>query len=472
MHIHGIMTAKLNRMLFSVVALLYVFLLTGCASTSESPTVDTPSTSDSPDEATDTGGAVAFSQEAAYLVHCQVEQLQARSNNQRNSGITSFSAVVISPEGHILIPYTIAPDSPNRITAWIGEDRYIARPLKVDTNIGMTILKVEPAEPLTPVDLESVAALELGERAYTLLSTDDKSEFARFVFEAFCQGVVEGFYRQYSIGPLPSMARGAPLYNPRGQLVGLVNSADAWVLSDIKPSIQELLEEVSSEKSTEKVDASKSWFGALMSPINRDYARANDLPRAALWLIHVYKGSPAHKAGFRNGDLLVELNGSPLRMSDQRTYQYFNQALRPRIGKSFSAVVLRDGERIEGTAKFTRTPEPATLLAKDIGITVSDMHEVLQIRLNLFERKGVLVTTVHRGSPAGTGRQFGSSLLRSRDVITSLYGHPTPNIKAFGEALNKIRAEKPESVVVEFTRGPTTGIEALNMRIGQSQPNS
>lgn len=398
------------------------------------------------------------------LVFFRVEQSVAQARDRR-PGIATFSGIVLTPEGHLLAPFTIQTDTQDRIEAYIGEQRLLARPLKSDDSIGITVLKVEPSAPLQPIDLAQGDSLRVGENAYTVVASDEESDFRRFVFQSHTQGVIEGFYRQFSLTPTPNTTRGAPVFNAWGGLIGLSSGPNAWMIDDIREPIQRLLDEALGREGDTGAD--KVWFGAILSPINLDYARANGLPRSALWLLNVFPGTGADRAGLEAGDLLIELNGAPLRLSGPRVHQYFRQALRSREGEPFRAAVLRGGKRIEVAGTLDKRPEPATLRAEDLGITVSDLNAAMTVRMNLFTSTGVLITEVTAGGPAATGRQFGRGLLQPRDVITSIGGHPTPNVAAFGEALEKIRAEHPATLLVEFLRGPVTGIEALNLRIGE-----
>lgn len=398
------------------------------------------------------------------LVLFQVEETGGQRDRNRTA---SFSGIVLSEDGHLLAPYTIRPGSANRIEAWIGDQRYLARPVKYDETIGMTIVKVEPRTPLVPVDLAQEFTLSPGQEAYTVVASDSDSEFSRFVFRAYCQGVIEGRYRQFSLSPLPGATRGAPLYTAEGQLVGLVNQNNAWMLKDLFVDLSILLARANGKASPEE-ESDDAWFGTLMASINPDYARANELPRSSLWAVHVYEGSSAAKAGLQNGDLVIELNGEPLRLSGSRAYQYFIQTLRPRKGKEFSLTVLRNGKEVELTGKIINKKKLDNMRAEDLGITISEIDETAEIRLNLFQTEGVLVTKVEPGSPAATGRSFGESLLRPRDVIVSLDGVPTPDIDSFGEVLDTIRKEKKKELLVTYWRGPITGYEALNLRIGDN----
>lgn len=403
-----------------------------------------------------------------HLVHFRVQQAASSGRGDRRPSTVLFSGIVLTEEGHLLAPFTIRTDTPDRIEAWIGDQQYLARPVQSDEQLGMTILRVQPREPLVPLRLENAGDLRAGEHAFVVISSDADNEFAVFTLAAFMQGVIDGRYRQFSLSPLPNQTRGAPVFSSRGELAGLMSQNNAWSLKDMAEDLNQFVAEVTGRSEVPSRDEN-AWFGATLSPINSDFARANKLSRSALWLVHVFEDSPAHRAGFRSGDLVVELNGEPLRLSGSRAYQYFLQALRPRIGAPFEVKALRDGKFITGRGTLERRPEPQTLRAEDLGIHVTEINEPLQLRHNLFETRGVMITNVDRGSPAATGRQFGRNLLMPRDVITALHHHPTPTLTDFNEALDLIRRERPGVILVEFMRGPVTGFEALNLRTSERE---
>jgi serine protease Do len=450
------------KMFIYVVPLLMLALSSGCVTTTAGLERRDRRTFSAQERATKR----ALTAAGESLVFFEIENPGARNQQQR---ILNFSGIVLTEDGHLLAPFTIRSDSDTRIQAWVGEQRYLARPLRLDEGLGMSILKIEPYEPLQPLDLQHSVDVRPGETVYAVITTDEDREFSPFAFQAFCQGIIQGRYRQYSLSPIPDLARGAPLYNSYGQLVGLTSQANAFILSDMVHDIQELLARSSGELAAGEEEDEDAWFGSILAPINPDYARLNDLPRSGLWLSHVFKDSSAYKAGFRSGDLLIELNDSPMRLTGPRAYRFFVQTLRPRENQPFNAVVIRDGKRIKGKGILQKRPEPDTLRAEDLGVTVSDIVEAMVIRFNLFESEGVLVTDINPGSPAATGRSFGDSLLRGGDVIVSIGGHPTPDVEAFGEALDIIRKEEPPALLVHFQRGATTGIEALNLRIGKGR---
>lgn len=411
--------------------------------------------------------AAARALEAAgeSVVFYQLENPNPRRNQPR---FVNFCGIVLSAEGHLLAPYTINPETDTRIEAWIQERRYLARPVVVDEGLGMTILKIEPGTPLIPFEFTEPALLPLGAQAFSVITTDEEREFEPFVFQSVHQGLVQGRYRQYSLSHLPDLASGAPLFDRLGRWIGFATQSNGWVAEDLIDDLEEFIDRTLGDGDKTGTDESEeAWFGAILSPINSAYARKMGLPTSGLWLSHVFKDSSAYEAGLRTGDLLVEINGTPMRLRGRRAYQFFLQTLRPRENQSFSVTVIRDGKEITAKGKINERPDPDTLRAEDLGITVTDIHESMAIRHNLFETDGVMIIDIKAGSPAATGRTFGEPLLRNRDVITAVGGQPTPDVATFGEVLERIRQEKPRALLIEYARGAFTGIEALNLKIGE-----
>ncbi len=62
-------------------------------------------------------------------------------------------------------------------------------------------------------------------------------------------------------------------------------------------------------------------------------------------------GGPADKAGIRRGDVLVELAGTPVR--DVNDFMYVLRRVKP--GQTSTAIVLRDGQRVELTVTFDQS---------------------------------------------------------------------------------------------------------------------
>jgi serine protease Do len=375
--------------------------------------------------------------------------------------------LVLTPQGHVLVPETIKPDSDDRIEAWIGDEEFVARPIKSDDALGMTILKLDSDKTFTPVSLGTGADLAVGEWAVVRVPSGEETDFQKFTSLLTCRGEVAGRYRRFLLSGLPREARGAPVVNLAGEVAGLAGSGDAVAVSDIADDLRVFLAGATGVLSPEEEEKQKGWLGAMLEPINKEYAEAKRLPESALWVLHADREGPAAAAGLKAGDLVVALNGAPLRFSGVRARDYFLKTLRPQAGQPFAVTVRRDGQAVECKGTLAKRPEPITLHAEDVGVTVANITDSDYVTLNLFSREGVRVTEVDRGSAAATGSSFGRTLLQKDDVVIELGGQPTPNIETFGRVLEAVRRDHPPAVLVRYWRGPVAGYEGLNLRIGE-----
>lgn len=384
-------------------------------------------------------------------------------------GSTSFSGVVLTGQGHLLVPGILKPDSDDRIIAWIGDTEYVARPFKTDDTLGMSILKIDSDDTFTPLNLTNSADLAAGEWGVVLIPSGEETDFQKIITLVTCRGEVAGRYRRFLVTGLPRDGLGAPVVNMYGQVVGLLDSRGALALTDLAEDLNSFIAEATGGRASIEDPKQRGWFGAVLQPINKEYAQAHTLPTSALWVLHVNGDSPAAAAGLHPGDLITGLNGQPLRLTGARVQDYFLKALRPRVGTPFTVTVLRAGKSVDYRGTISKRPELKNLRADDLGVTVAAITDSDVISRNLFTPKGVLVTDVNRGSPAATSSRFGKTLLLNQDVIVELAGYPTPDLEAFGQALEHIRRDQPAAVLVKYWRGSVTGYAGLNMKIGEKE---
>lgn len=383
------------------------------------------------------------------------------------TGTKTMTGIVVG-DGYALIPGNYKPDSAERVEVWLGDTEHAGRIVKGDDQLGMTMVKFEADEGVRPLDLASPADLETGDWCVMMEPSDESREFARFTLLAMCRGVVDGRYRQFALDRMSRGAVGGPVVDMAGRLVGVAQGGGVIAMSDMLPDLQAFIDEAAGVTSPDEEAKQKGWFGAMLEPVNLDYAKAKGMPKSALWVMRALRDGPAAAAGVADGDLIVAANGKPLRLSGGRARDYFLKTLRPKVDAPFTVTVIRDGQRLECAGTFTRRPEPKTLRAEDIGVTVKEITDGDYFSANLFTTDGVLVTDVHQGSPAATSGSFRHALMRKNDVITSMAGRPVRNLDEFTQALDAVRRENPDVALVTFYRGRTTGYSGLNLKIGEN----
>jgi serine protease Do len=163
----------------------------------------------------------------------------------------------------------------------------------------------------------------------------------------------------------------------------------------------------------EFIDKGKSsiehgYLGVSFQEVTEDQAKTLDLKNFSYGMLvaSVFEGSPAEKSGIKAGDLLVELNGKPLKKSSDLTMTVGNSS----PGTKFTFKVLRDnqtmdisvvlGNRTELSKQINDQSSNSSTLA-DYGFQISDLNNsnrtTYKIPANVT---GALVTSVSQGSPA------------------------------------------------------------------------
>ena len=387
------------------------------------------------------------------------------------------TGIVLDRQGHVLVPWLIKPEEVRYAEVWIGDHEYSCRILQGNKQINMTMLQVDvPETECQPINMDKSTVLKTGEWGVITEPSDESRDYRKYAYVRISQGVIPGYYRTYAMDRVPRYSNGSLINALDGSVAGIVRGGKVLVWDDYKNDIRKLLaKSIEAEKESGAEDQKEedddkgkdAWLGVTVVPVNRDYADLHELPHSALVAGAVAEDSPADKAGLKSGDVIIGANGRKLELSGSRAVSFFNSLLDREVGKPFDITVLRNGRKIEIKGAFEAKPDPATMNADDLGITVRDLTGEDTIQKVLFIKKGVLVTDVRKGGPAATSSSFGHQLINKGYIITELDGVPTPNVEEFSKVVDKIRREHTGSVLIKYINGRVTGFAGLNLKIGE-----
>jgi serine protease Do len=118
-------------------------------------------------------------------------------------------------------------------------------------------------------------------------------------------------------------------------------------------------------------------------------------------VISVESGSPAEKAKMKQYDVIVQVNGEPVKSSDELRFKIAD--VQP--GNKVDLVVIRDGKEMKLAAVVDELePEPekgqVASSEKDIGVSIVALTAASARRYGLRTTEGLLITEVRRGSEA------------------------------------------------------------------------
>jgi S1-C subfamily serine protease len=147
----------------------------------------------------------------------------------------------------------------------------------------------------------------------------------------------------------------------------------------------------------------------------------------------VVQGSSADRAGVKTGDIIVSINGVPMKDAAELR----NTIGMLRIGDKVEIGLLRDGKPRKVTALIAERGETETANAAEINKSLEGTELA-----DAPDGGGVLVKAVQEASPAAEAG------LRTNDLIIGVGRTPVANIKAFREA-----AQSATVLVLNVRRG-------------------
>lgn len=161
-------------------------------------------------------------------------------------------------------------------------------------------------------------------------------------------------------------------------------------------------------------------------------------------IMEVVEDSPAAKAGVKQDDVVVELEGRPV--ADWNDFR--NRVAMYKPGSKVRIGVIRDGKRKTLTAVLDKRPEGrlgsregGNGLQETLGMSIQTLDEEMASRLGYEDLSGVVVTAVRPGSLAAeAGIQAGTLIMEvNRKAVRS--------VEEFNEAIEKAREGKKEALL-------------------------
>ena len=225
---------------------------------------------------------------------------------------------------------------------------------------------------------------------------------------------------------------GGPLFNLAGEVVG-VNSqiysrTGGFMGLSFAIPIDVAMDAVDQLKAKGRV--SRGWLGVLIQDVTRDLAETFGMkqPSGAL-VAQVLPDSPAEKAGFEPGDVVLKYSGQDV-VSSGTLPQLVGAT---RVGQSAQVQILRKGQPRDLTVVIGELPEedavakkagqrePAT--ANRLGLVLRDLSPEVREQAGV-PKGGVLVEEVKPGPAQQVGIRVG-------DVILTLDNQPVTDIRHF-----------------------------------------
>jgi serine protease Do len=359
------------------------------------------------------------------------------------------SGFIIRSDGVILTNAHVV-NGASEVTVRLTDRReYTAKVIGVDTRSDVAVLKIG-AKDLPTVKIGDSRSLKVGEWVLAI--------GAPFGFEnSATAGIVSAKGRTLpDAGYVPFIQTdvpinpgnsGGPLFNMNGEVVG-VNSqiysrSGGYMGVSFSIPIDVAMQVEQQLQATGHVTRGK--LGVVIQNVTQGLADSFGLPRPEGALVsQVEKGSPAERAGVEPGDVILKLNGQPLKDSTELPVQI--ASLSP--GTAVTLEIWRNHEPREVSVKLTAMEDKRTAASvnphEDGGKLGLAVRPLTRDEQRDGDVKGGLVVERSSGPAAAAGIQPG-------DVVLAANGAPVANADDLRAAVEKSKGH----VALLIQRGDT-----------------
>jgi len=368
------------------------------------------------------------------------------------------SGFIMSDDGYIITNNHVVKDADEIIVRLNDRREFIAEVIGADERSDLAVLKIE-SKKLPTLKLGDSSQLKVGEWVLAIGSP--------FGFDhSVTQGIISAMGRSLpnenyipfiqtdvSINPGNS---GGPLFNLQGEVIG-VNSqiysrtggymgmSFAIPVNVVKDIYQQLKEEG---------HVSRGWLGVLIQDVTRELAESFGMkkPHGAL-VAKVLNDSPAEKAGFMVGDVIISFNKDKIGVSSDLPPMVGST----KVGKSVPVEVIRHGKSVDLQVKIAELPVDDSSRLSSTGkngkkgsnplnVFVEDLTEQQRQELEIKDH-GVIVSQISSGPAYKAG-------VRNGDVMLLLNNIKIKNAKHFEELVNLLPKDKSVPVLIQRRGGP------------------
>lgn len=366
------------------------------------------------------------------------------------------SGFIISEDGYVMTNHHVIKDASEIIVRLTDRRELEAKVIGSDARSDIALLKLE-ANDLPVVTIGDSSSLKVGEWVLAIGSPFgfDHSVTAGIVSAKGRSLPRENYvpFIQTDVAINPGNS-GGPLFDLDGKVIGInsqiYSRTGGFMGLSFAIPVDMAMQVVEQLKKTGHV--ARGWLGVLIQDVTRELAESfnMDKPRGAL-VAKVMPDSPAEKAGFKVGDVVVRFNGENIvRSSDLPPMVGVSP-----IGEKVKVEILRKGKSRVLRVKLGELPEEDIKVAEAstrteddsrLGVLVNDLTSEQRTKLEIKDG-GVLVTRIK----AGPARKAG---VRRGDVVLMVNNINIKGVKHFNEVVEGLPAGKSVPLLVQRRGGP------------------
>lgn len=343
---------------------------------------------------------------------------------------------ILSKDGYIVTNNHVVKDADEIVVKNSDGEEFEAELIGTDSKLDLALLKINKKD-VKPVALGDSGKLRVGDWVVAI-----GNPFG--LEQTVTAGIVSAKGRVIGSGPYDDFIQtdaainpgnsGGPLFNAAGEVIG-INTAiysQSGGNNGIGFAIPINLAKTVFEELRKNGRVQRARLGIRIQDIDKVTMDAMGLKRRNGALVpQVEAGSAADKAGIQAGDVIVAIDGEPIKKSHDLPIK----VARHQPGDKVVVDVIRGGKRQKISVVVEAMPEDETAQMKNEkkalaahGLIVELLTEDVAKKLRTQTQTGVVVKQVRQGSPAARAG------IEPGDVIIRIDGNAINNVRQFEKA--------------------------------------
>jgi serine protease Do len=377
-----------------------------------------------------------------------------REFKQRSLG----SGFIISNDGYIFTNNHVVEQSDKIIVKVSDNKEYEAKIIGTDAKTDIALIKIKPTNSLPTVEIGDSDRVRVGEWVVAI-----GNPFG--LEQTVTAGIVSAKGRVIGAGPYDNFIQtdasinpgnsGGPLFGMDGKVIG-INTAIVAQGQGIGFAIPiNMAKSILADLKT-KGKVTRGWLGISVQDISEDIAKnLNYKSRNGAIISDIFKGDPADLAGIKVGDIVIEINGKPIK----DTHELLMAVAAARVGEKIAIKVIRDGKEMSFSVTVSeRKDHPEIAATKGngyFGITAQEITSEIARQLGIAHSSGVIISDIENGSPADNVG------LQQQDIIIQVNKVKVTSMKEYVREMSKAVEKKNVTLLVK--RGKSTFFVGLRM---------